>query len=56
MKKKYIKPHTETVSAHPQVMLVSSFEERHTCDKYCRHWHICRDRKEGIRCYDKIER
>ena len=51
MKKiKYIKPNTEEIAV-PCYMLTSSRIER-LCNKYCRIWHICRDREQGKVCTD----
>ena len=52
--KTYIKPKTIIFMANAVNMLANSDSDmRHICSHNCRFWHSCRDRQDGIVCYDK---
>ena len=49
--KQYTTPKTRTLT----ICIENSFtaSASHTCNNVCSLWHICRDRQEGMYCYDK---
>lgn len=57
--KKYIVPQIEIIKLSEQKIIASSYIPDSyfpVCDDSCKIWHICRDRFEGIRCWDKKEK
>ena len=51
--KKYIKPCITIVSINSTNILCSSGISKYICSSFCKFWHVCRDRAEGMYCSDK---
>ena len=50
---KYVIPDIKITSIEPMKNILLSSNKDKSCGRFCKYWHICRDRQEGMFCADK---